>query len=64
MVYVQRKEEKVLVRRQGDQMSLLKITQNVAQPVFCPNYYITFSAEKMGNFCNVKENCPKKTTAQ
>jgi hypothetical protein len=31
----------------GDQMSLLKIAQNVAQTIFCPNQSITFSAEKM-----------------
>jgi hypothetical protein len=28
--------------RQGDQMSLWKIAQNVAQPIFQQNEYITF----------------------
>jgi hypothetical protein len=30
---------------QGDQMSLWKITQNVAQPIFCPNLCLNLTAE-------------------
>jgi hypothetical protein len=61
----------VRTQHQGDQMSLLKNAQNVAQPIFAKiKLHITFSVEicrqpkSFAYFCNCQKNCPKKTIAQ
>jgi hypothetical protein len=50
---------------QGDQMGSWKIAQNVAQPVFCQNLYINFTAGKslpknLGCFFNFQEAAQSK----